>query len=220
MDGLVRKIRCISPLSRNSVREKPNGVVPGRGREGSGLQAVAGYTGTHWEVLDVAARSTDAAVFGFAVDLGTTSLAFRLIDITRKKVIRELLVKNPQVAWGEDILSRIIFAREREGLAVLRDSLVQICSDTMRRMLEDSGVHSHCLYAVTCAGNTAMSHFFWGLDPSGICREPYIPAANTFPMARASDLGFDFLPNALFYLFPNVGSYVGAILSRGWSLQV
>ena len=179
------------------------------------FRAVVGYTGTHWEVLDVVARSPDSAVFGFALDLGTSSLVFRLIDIARKKIIREVSAKNPQVAWGEDILSRIIFARGQEGLAVLRDSLVEACSDAMFKMLEDSGISAHCIYAVSCAGNTAMSHFFWGLDPSNICREPYIPAANTFPIVRATDLGFDFFPNALLYLFPNVGSYVGGDIISG-----
>jgi len=204
MDELVRKMRgCVLAPS------------PKEGRGDFSLRAVVGYAGTYWELLDVAARSPDAAVFGFAMDLGTTSLVFRLIDIARNKIIREILVKNPQVAWGEDILSRIVFARDREGLVVLKDSLIHACSNAMRKMLEDSGVSARFVYAVSGAGNTAMSHFFWGLDPSNICREPYIPAANTFPVVRATELGFDFLPNALLYLFPNVGSYVGGDIISG-----
>jgi len=193
MDELVRKMRG------NDLR----------------FRAVVGYTGTHWQVLDVVARSPDPAVFGFALDLGTSSLVFRLIDIARKKIILEASIKNPQAAWGEDILSRIIFARGQEGLAVLRDSLVEACSDAMLKMLEASGTSAHRIYALSCAGNTAMSHFFWGLDPSNICREPYIPAANSFPIVRATELGFDFFPNALLYLFPNVGSYVGGDIISG-----
>ena len=93
--------------------------------------------------------------------------------------------------------------------------LVEACSDAMIKMLKDSGASSLCVYILCCAGNTAMSHFFWGLDPSKLCREPYIPAANTFPIVRAAELGFDFLPNSLLYLFPNVGSYVGGDLIAG-----
>ncbi len=85
----------------------------------------------------------------------------------------------------------------------------------MRKMLEDCGVPACRVYAVSCAGNTTMSHFFWGIDPSNICREPYIPAANTFPIACAAELGFDFLPASLRYLFPNVGSYVGGDILAG-----
>ena len=179
------------------------------------FRAVVGYTGRVWEVLDVVAGSPDAPVLGFGLDLGTSTLVLRLIDIARKKTIREALVKNPQAAYGEDILSRIIFAGDAGGLAVLRRLLVDACSDTMEKMLNDSGASASCVYALSCAGNTAISHFLWGLDPSNICREPYIPAANTFPIVRAAELGFDFLPNSLLYLFPNVGSYVGGDIISG-----
>ena len=80
------------------------------------FRAVVGYTGRVWEVLDVVARSPDAPVLGFGLDLGTSTLVLRLIDIARKKIIREVLVKNPQAAYGEDILSRIIFAGDAGGL--------------------------------------------------------------------------------------------------------
>ena len=179
------------------------------------FRAVVGYTGRVWEVLDVVARSPDEPVLGFGIDLGTSTLVLRLIDIARKKIIREVLVKNPQAAYGEDILSRIIFARDAAGLGVLRRLLVEACSNAMEKMLRDSGASALCVYALSCAGNTAISHFLWGLDPSNICREPYIPAANTFPIVRAAELGFDFLPNALLYLFPNVGSYVGGDIISG-----
>ena len=72
MDELVRKMRT------NGLR----------------FRAVVGYTGTHWEVLEVVARSPDTPVLGFALDLGTTSLVLRLIDINRKKIIREDLGKK------------------------------------------------------------------------------------------------------------------------------
>jgi uncharacterized 2Fe-2S/4Fe-4S cluster protein (DUF4445 family) len=221
MDELVRKMRAcmVAPFGEPVPGERRTGSRSGSYAEEDGgnfcFRVVAGCTGTNWEILDIAAWSSDASVFGFAVDLGSTSLAFRLIDITRRKIVREMLVVNPQVARGEDILSRIIFARDREGLAALRDSLVHACSDAMGKMLVDSGISARFVYAVSCAGNTAMSHFFWGLDPSNICREPYIPAANTFPVVSAAELGFDFLPNALLYLFPNVGSYVGGDIVAG-----
>ena len=179
------------------------------------FRAVVGYTGTAWEVLDLIAESPDVPVLGFGVDMGTSTLVLRLVDIACKKIIREVPVKNPQAAYGEDILSRIIFARDAGGLEVLRRLLLEACSDAMEKMLKSCGASALCVYALSCAGNTAISHFLWGLDPSNICREPYIPAANTFPIVRAAELGFDFLPNALLYLFPNVGSYVGGDIISG-----
>ncbi len=202
----------------------PTRIAPGRmdeavrkmRREGPSFRAVLGYAGTHWEILDLVSSSPEAgAVFGFALDLGSTTLVLRLIDIGRGKILNQATVANPQVKWGEDILSRIVFARNRESLSVLRSALMDACSKAMKKMLEDCAVPASSLHAVSCAGNTAMSHFFWGLDPSNICREPYIPAANSFPTVYASELGFDFLPAALLYLFPNVGSYVGGDIMAG-----
>jgi uncharacterized 2Fe-2S/4Fe-4S cluster protein (DUF4445 family) len=215
---LDRLARSLDQLGFSPVRIAPrrmDELARKMRAEGPGLRAVLGYAGAHWEILDVVPKSEESAVFGFALDLGSTTLVIRLIDIGRGKTVGEATVKNPQVKWGEDILSRILFARTPEGLRDLRACLIDACSRAMRKMLDDSGVQPSCVHAVSCAGNTAMSHFFWGLDPSHICREPYIPAANTFPAAYAAELGFDFLPASLLYLFPNVGSYVGGDILAG-----
>ena len=99
------------------------------------------------------------------------------------------------------------------------DALVRFTGSThderalmMLEMLEEKGFAPENVYAVTLAGNTTMSHFFWGLDPANICKEPYIPAANRFPVCHAGEVGLDAFPLALLYLFPNVGSYVGGDL--------
>ena len=215
---LDRLARCLGQLGFSPLRIAPCRMDEAARKirqEGLSFRAVVGYATTHWELLDVVGSSPEGAVFGFAVDLGSTSLVIRLIDICRGKTVSETSVINPQVKWGEDILSRIVFARNPEGLRLLRACLVEACSKAMGKILEDSRVPAGRVYAVSCAGNTAMSHFFWGLDPSNICREPYIPAANTFPTAYAEELGFDFLPASLLYLFPNVGSYVGGDILAG-----
>lgn len=125
------------------------------------FRAVVGYTGRVWEVLDVVALLPDAPVLGFGLDLGTSTLVLRLIDIARKKIMREVLVKNPQAAYGEDILSRIIFGGDAGGLGVLRRLLVEACSDAMEKMLRDSGV-SLFAYMLYPARETRRSAIFYG----------------------------------------------------------
>ena len=193
MDRLVRKIR----------------------QQGLSFRAVVGYAGSFREILDIVPHDSDAPLLGFSIDLGTTSLVFRLIDMTGRIIVAERSVRNPQIDLGEDILTRIMFARSKEGLQTLQKMLVSTCAEAMNGMLGERGIGAHGVYALACAGNTAMSHFFWGLDPSRICIEPYIPGANTFPVSRAAELGFDLFPNALLYLFPNVGSYVGGDIISG-----
>ncbi|MHC1728348.1 MAG: ASKHA domain-containing protein [Syntrophobacteraceae bacterium] len=198
----------ISPAQMNTFARKMRKIGPG-------LLVVAGFTGFHWKILDILPQSSEPSLLGYAIDLGTTSLVLRLIDLTQRTIIREHAIRNPQISRGEDILSRILFAGNEAGLAELHRMLIQACTESMRGTLDDAGLSPGSVYALACAGNTAMSHFFWGLDPSNICKEPYIPTANTFPMACANDLGFDLFPNALLYLFPNVGSYVGGDIVSG-----
>ena len=177
--------------------------------------AVVGFSRPFWHVLDILPQSPLGPILGFSVDLGTSSIVVRLIDLAGRKTISEVSVSNPQVVHGEDILSRILFARTDEGRSELRRTLIAACADAMRGSLAERGFSFENVYAVACAGNTAMSHFLAGLDASNLCKEPYIPAANTYPTARAEEFGLDFLPNALLYLFPNVGSYVGGDIISG-----
>lgn len=215
LDRLTRSLERLGFSPARMAGSRMEELVLKIDRLGLSFRAVLGWADTHWEILDIIPASLEGGVFAFAVDLGTTTVIIRLVDVAGRKTLRETSVNNPQVKWGEDILSRIIFARKPENLSTLRTCLIQACAHAMRKMLEESGVEASGIYALSCAGNTAMSHFFWGLDPSSICREPYSPAANTFPTVYASELGFDLFPASLLYLFPNVGSYVGGDILSG-----
>jgi len=127
-------------------------------------------------------------------------------------VIAEGSVPNPQIPHGEDILARILFARKVSNLKFLQRLLVDSLNHAMHRMLEKIGYSHLDVYALAVAGNTTMSHFLMGFDPANICREPYIPAVNRFPVCHGADLKLASHPQALLYLFPNVGSYFGGDL--------
>jgi uncharacterized 2Fe-2S/4Fe-4S cluster protein (DUF4445 family) len=179
------------------------------------VTAVLGSTPYHWELLDVKSGIAPLVPLGFAIDLGSSRLAFYLLDLGQGRIIAQESVSNPQIPHGEDILTRINFARDQHGRQHLQRLLIECFNDNMVRMLAERGLAVTDVYAVTTAGNTTMSHFLLGLDASGLCREPYIPVANQFPWLHAEDLGLHSHPRALVYLFPNVGSYFGGDLLAG-----
>lgn len=179
------------------------------------VTALLGYSQCHWELMDVYPGSWEDPLLAFAVDLGTSSLAFFLIDLRKREVLEETSVENPQVPHGEDILTRILFAREERNRETLQKLLVNTFNHTMLSLLERRGYSPRNVCAMTVAGNTTMSHFLLGLDPANICKEPYIPAANRFPFYHARDLSLEIHPHALVYIFPNVGSYFGGDLIAG-----
>jgi uncharacterized 2Fe-2S/4Fe-4S cluster protein (DUF4445 family) len=179
------------------------------------ITAVLGYTLCHWELIDVLPGFVDAAPLGIGVDLGTSRLAFYLTDLRTGNVIQESSVANPQIPHGEDILTRILFARQESNRVELQRLLIETFNDAISELTTRPGFSPDQVYAVTVAGNTTMSHFLLALDPCNICKEPYIPAANRFPIFRARELDLRTHPDALVYVFPNVGSYFGGDLTAG-----
>lgn len=174
-----------------------------------------GYTGQHWELMEVSAGRRDEPILAFAVDLGTSRLSFTLLDLKTREILNRESALNPQIPYGEDIITRILFAREEENLKTLQSLLTKSFNHTMHRMLHQGGQSPSQVFALAVGGNTTMSHLFLGLDPSHICKEPYIPVVNQFPFYHGEDLNLEVNPRALIYIFPNVGSYFGGDLIAG-----
>jgi uncharacterized 2Fe-2S/4Fe-4S cluster protein (DUF4445 family) len=215
LDRLVRALRHrgYEPLQIHPLAVGP--LVQRIRRFGYDLTAVLGYTSCHWELMDIAAGAEEVVPLAFAIDLGSSRLAFYLLDLDQGRILAQDSVANPQISRGEDILTRIQFARNDRGRTLLQELLIDVFNQTMARMLDEQGRSASRVYAVATAGNTTMSHFLLGLEAGSICREPYIPVANQFPVLHAEDLRLTIPPRALVYLFPNVGSYFGGDLIAG-----
>lgn len=196
-----------------TVRPEQMNRLSQRLREGCfQVTAVLGYYQCHWELLDVLAGHPTGPLPAMAVDLGSSRLGLYLLDLRERKVLAQDSVVNPQIPYGEDILSRIVFCRREENLKLLQKVVLEAINSCGRRMLEEAGCPGSELYAVSIAGNTTMSHLLLGLDPSNLCREPYIPVANRYPVLSAEQLRLSVHPLAPVYIFPNVGSYFGGDL--------
>lgn len=214
LDRLVNALaqRGFSPLS---VPPLSIDDLARRIREGDfKVTAILGYSG-QWELIEVIPGPSSDPVLGISLDLGTSQLAFYVIDLEKGEILDEISLRNPQIPYGEDILTRILFARSKENLKELRRLLTEAINSAVQEVTERHGYSSRCVYALSVAGNTTMSHFLLGLDPTRICKEPYIPVANRFPFFHAQDLDLNFHPCALVYVFPNVGSYFGGDLIAG-----
>lgn len=227
MTKYLRK-RGFEPFTYHGVSPERIKNIRTKLRKGnfSGIAIVA-YVRDGWDLIDIihgSCEHMDSRPLGAAFDLGTTRIAFYLVDMFSCKILYETSISNPQIPFGEDILTRINYASTPERLKELQSLLIGAFNEVIETVTKDLGLNSNRIYAMTVAGNTTMSHFFLGLDPSYICREPYIPVANTFPLFRAQELGLKIHPDAIVYVFPNVGSYFGGdavagILSSGMHRQ-
>ncbi|MBW2367749.1 MAG: DUF4445 domain-containing protein [Deltaproteobacteria bacterium] len=166
-------------------------------------------------ILDVISVENTRRVLGLAVDLGTTRVVTRLMDLYSGQVLIESTFDNPQLSVGPDILTRIHHADTQKGEQHLHQLILDALNRHIENILHTCSLQADSLYAVSVAGNTTMTHLFLGLPPRHIIREPYIPVMNTPQVVRARDLGIAANPSARVLVFPNVGSYFGGDLIAG-----
>ncbi|RJR20442.1 MAG: DUF4445 domain-containing protein [Desulfobacteraceae bacterium] len=172
--------------------------------------------GEVWNMVDLFSSEGEDAFYGFAVDLGTTTIVMEMVDIKTGKTVDRATFHNPQIQAGADILSRIHFTSSNgNNLRVLQSLVTDRINVEFKRMAASRVTDPSRFVAMSVAGNTTMTHLFLGITPYWICREPYIPAANRFDGIRASSLGLDMNPLAPVLVFPNVGSYFGGDLIAG-----
>jgi uncharacterized 2Fe-2S/4Fe-4S cluster protein (DUF4445 family) len=160
-------------------------------------------------LLRVAPAGRGTRTLGLAVDLGSTNIVAALVDLETGATLGERSALNPQVEQGEDILARTHFCQRPGGLGRLQAHAAGAITAAAGELARGVGVSAGEICGVAVSGNTTMAHFLLGLDPGNLCRAPYVPAANRFPIACASELGLGVEPLAPVVVLPNVGSYVG-----------
>ena len=145
--------------------------------------------------------NTDLSGYGFAVDIGTTTVAMQLIDRAAGKVVAERLAENEQRGFGADVISRIEACKEK-GVQTLSDRIAQQLEDMAKQCLEESGVEFVEESVVT--GNSTMLHIYEGLDPSSLAVSPFKVQSYFGGMSRRT------LAGKPVYLPRCIGAYVGA----------
>ena len=172
-------------------------------------------SGNKGTLVHLAAPEAGDPLCGLAVDLGTTRVVLRIIDLATGDHLNEWVFDNPQIAVGPDVLARIHHVEKPDGLSQLNRLIVNGINDQLQRLCGRCGISPLNIHLVSVAGNTAMTHLLMGLNPRWMIREPYIPAVNRPGVIKAGELGIHIHPTARALIFPNVGSYFGGDLIAG-----
>lgn len=160
-------------------------------------------------------NSEPIKLHGLAIDIGTTTVTVYLVDLEHGEVISSAAEYNNQISHGEDVISRIIFAKKGEGLDRLGDRVRETIDTLLERIYRRTGVASEDIHKVTISGNTTMMHLFLKIPPESIRLTPYIPIVNHPLQYLASELELNVHPLANVDCLPGVASYVGADISAG-----
>jgi uncharacterized 2Fe-2S/4Fe-4S cluster protein (DUF4445 family) len=178
------------------------------------VSAVVYKNDDRWHLIDVLAPDAEE-IYGVALDLGSSTLVLRLINLPTAETIDEVSFDNPQIEIGSDILMRIHYAGQEGGLSRLQGMLMDGLNHQMKQLAHRHNIDPRSIVGMSLAGNTTMTHLFLGLDPYFLCREPYIPVVNRPDLISAGELGLSINPGAPVLIFPNVGSYFGGDLIAG-----
>jgi uncharacterized 2Fe-2S/4Fe-4S cluster protein (DUF4445 family) len=151
------------------------------------------------------------AQLGIAVDLGTTKLAVYLIDLETGKTLGQAGAMNPQIPFGEDVISRISYANQgKQERQELKRVVVTTLNEIIVELCTSIGCSSEAIVEAVVVGNTAMHHAFLGLPLRQLGVSPYVPAVGGSLQVHSRDLGLNFAPGSYVYLPPNIAGFVGA----------
>jgi uncharacterized 2Fe-2S/4Fe-4S cluster protein (DUF4445 family) len=159
--------------------------------------------------------------YGVAVDIGTTTLAAELHDLTGKLCVDKLPVQtaaraNPQRQFGDDVISRIQKVMDHPAtLTVMQQLIVGAINGMTAELAEKSGIVPQDITVMVAAGNTVMQSLLFGIDPSSLGTSPFDAPVNEFPARRGSGLGLIMSPEGTIEALPIFGSFVGGDIVAG-----
>ena len=167
------------------------------------------------EIVLIESGDTCRKNFGLSFDIGTTTISGQLVDLNNKKVLGTKAAYNKQATFGSDVITRIIYAKEEDGLERLHNAVVDTMNQMIRELIQEHNIDLNDATCILCAGNTTMVHLLLSVDPTYIRREPYVPTANFVPTIRAAEAGININPRGLLSCVPGVSSYVGGDTTAG-----
>jgi len=166
-------------------------------------------------IINVQAGDTSGQSYAIAMDIGTTTIYGQLIDLINGDVLAEHGEFNGQISYGEDVISRIVYAEKPGGLERINAVVIKTINKILAKIVKRSGVDPENISTITLAGNTTMTQLMLAVDPSSIRRAPYVPAATLYPPIKARDLDMDLDEHVAALVYPAVSSYVGGDIVAG-----
>ena len=173
------------------------------------------------KIVAVEKGDTSDRILGLAIDIGTSKIVGCVVDLTTGRTIGVGSIENPQVIYGDDVVSRIAFATlSEEKLGTLQRLAFKGINDVLHDACAQAGADSNDIYEATIAGNTAMHHFFLGIQPKYVALSPFTPVVRRQLNVKANEVDIEMHPEGNVHVLPLIAGFVGAdavadVLSSG-----
>jgi len=148
---------------------------------------------------------------GLAVDVGSTKIACYLLDLTSGRTLTAKGTPNPQIAYGEDIMTRLGYAMQGSAQAeTLFQLTINAINQTAAEMCERLDLSPDEIADACLVGNTAMHHFFLNLPTASLAVSPFVPVTTDPLYLPAQKLGITAMPDAAVYIPPVIAGFIGS----------
>ena len=177
-------------------------------REGEWKVTVAVWMGR--EIIDIRpGKVTD--IYGLAVDVGTTTVAAYLCHLHTGELVATETIMNPQVVYGEDIMSRIAYTTNQSGgLETIHQSIIEGLNRLIETITQKRNLRPEDILEITMVGNTVMHHLFLKMNPEYLGLSPFPPVIHRSIDVKARELGLRVHPSANVHVLPVEAGFVGA----------
>jgi len=163
-----------------------------------------------WTTAAVEPGDTTGRIFGVAVDVGTTTVVARLLNLTDGACLATAAIANPQIPFGDDVVSRIAHATSEAGRNRLQQAVLSGIADLIHKLCIASRTCETDIYEVVAAGNTTMTHLLLGLPVESLGQAPYHAYCLDPQQRPAAQMGLPVNPTAVLYTIANIAGFVGA----------
>ena len=151
------------------------------------------------------------AVYGVAIDVGSTTIAAHLCDLGSGDVLSSNGMMNPQIRFGEDLMSRVSYVMMHpEGSAELTGAVRRAVNELVLGTAADAGIEAQDIVSLTFVCNPIMHHLLLGISPVELGGAPFALAVEQSVHLPARDLGVEVNPGAVAYALPCIAGHVGA----------
>lgn len=171
-------------------------------------------TATIWNrkrIISVEPGNTTQKLYGIAIDIGTSKIIGYLVNLLGGKVVATHFIENPQIIYGEDIISRISHVMKNpQTLEEIHSLAIKAVNEIILKCCEKAGIEQTDIYEAVIVGNTAMHHFFLSINPKYLALSPYVPAIGNSVNVEARELKINICPHGNVHVLPVIAGFVGA----------
>ena len=159
-------------------------------------------SGRKTHIINVQPGDTTDRNYGIAMDIGTTTVYGQLIDLISGEVLAQYGDYNGQISYGEDVISRMVYAEKAGGLETLNEAVINTINNLIRKLVRRAKIDPDEISSITLAGNTTMTQLLLKVNPRYIRRSPYVPASSIYPPVNAVNLGLELGDHVTALVYP------------------